>query len=211
MPALHVWKTSCPKRPIRDPLVLTTFLDRTLNRPRDVIAFLNNASRLAVGKNRLVWDALYGAEQAYSEGRLRALFDEWHENYDGLDIVSDKMLMGRKPRFPMSDWNDGALVDLFTDSQTDGRSWLKSHAQEFDSMYQSDEERSGPSFCESVRSSDVRSRSDRHKELLKRVRHLRKRPPSCLDTRRHQPPIRGTHSPNVSRCPSDRYSLSQLR
>ena len=128
-----------PKKTNNRPSGIDYILDRTLNRPRDVIAFLNNASRLAVGKNRLVWDALYGAEQAYSEGRLRALFDEWHENYDGLDIVSEKMLMGRKPRFPISDWNDGVLLDLFTDGQTDGRSWLKSHSHEFDSMYQTDE------------------------------------------------------------------------
>jgi hypothetical protein len=60
-------------------------VDRTLHRPRDVIAFLNEALPLATGKSRLAWGDLTAAERQYSENRLLALRDEWKPTFTDID------------------------------------------------------------------------------------------------------------------------------
>ena len=127
-----------PKRTSRRPSGLDYILDRTLNRPRDVIDFLNRASQLATGRNRFSWSVLDRAEQSYSNSRLNALFDEWNENYAGLDLVASKLLNGRKPRFVKSDWDEDVLLDLFTDVGVAERSWLLDQYKTFTNMYQED-------------------------------------------------------------------------
>jgi hypothetical protein len=62
-------------------------LDRTMMRPRDLIAFLNEALTIAGGKTRLTWGDITAAEAAYSRNRLLALRDEWKPNYPGIDKV----------------------------------------------------------------------------------------------------------------------------
>jgi hypothetical protein len=59
----------------------------TLRRPRDVIAFVNEALPLATGKSRLRWEDLYAAELPYSAKRLLALRDEWKPTFPGIDKV----------------------------------------------------------------------------------------------------------------------------
>ena len=127
-----------PKKRSNRPSGIDYLLDRTLNRPRDLIDFLNHASQLAVGKSRFSWDILQEAEQPYSNRRLTALFDEWYENYAGLDLVASKMLRGRRSRFPKSDWDDEALLDLFTDNSVNDRLWLRNQYDVFNAMYQED-------------------------------------------------------------------------
>ena len=127
-----------PKRANRRPSGLDYILDRTLNRPRDVIDFLNRAAQLAIGRNRLSWSVLERAEQSYSNSRLVALFDEWHENYAGLDLVAAKLLSGRRPRFAKSDWDGDVLLDLFTDGDVPERSWLSNLYDTFTTKYQED-------------------------------------------------------------------------
>ena len=130
-----------PKRTSKRPSGIDYLLDRTLNRPRDVIDFLNHASQLAVGKHRFSWSILHGAEQPYSNNRLTALFDEWYENYAGLDLIANKMLRGRKPRFPKSDWNEDVILDLFTDNNVQDRPWLGGQYDGFNEMYREDGEK----------------------------------------------------------------------
>jgi hypothetical protein len=60
-------------------------LERTLMRPRDVIAFLNECLAGAAGKARLTWSDITAAEARYSQNRLLALRDEWKTNYPGID------------------------------------------------------------------------------------------------------------------------------
>ena len=117
---------------------LDYILDRTLNRPRDVIDFLNHASQLATGRNQLSWSVLERAERLYSNNRLVALFDEWHENYAGLDLAAAKLLSRRRPRFAKSDWDEDVLLDLFTDVGVAERPWLSDLYETFTEMYQED-------------------------------------------------------------------------
>jgi hypothetical protein len=62
-------------------------LERTLMRPRDVIAFLNECLSQAVGKSRLSWHDIEAGEATYSYNRLLALRDEWKPNYPGIQKV----------------------------------------------------------------------------------------------------------------------------
>ena len=59
-------------------------LDRTMQRPRDLIAFINEALRAADGKTLIKKADLSTAETRYSEGRLDALRDEFPHDYPNL-------------------------------------------------------------------------------------------------------------------------------
>jgi hypothetical protein len=62
-------------------------LNRTLMRPRDIIAFLNECFVAAGGKSRLAWEDIQDAERSYSTQRLLALRDEWKTSYPNIDMV----------------------------------------------------------------------------------------------------------------------------
>ena len=68
---------------------LNYILDRTLLRPRDALAFVNECLRVGVGKPKLPWADIKTAERAYSTGRVQALRDEWKGTYPGIDRVLD--------------------------------------------------------------------------------------------------------------------------
>ncbi len=63
---------------------LDYLLKRTANRPRDVISFFNACIKQAVDSPKINWPMLKKAEGEYSRGRLRALADEWIEDYPSL-------------------------------------------------------------------------------------------------------------------------------
>jgi hypothetical protein len=88
----------------RDPL--SYILRRTLQRPRDAIAFLNECFHLASGKEKLTWDTIHLAEVTYSKNRLLALRDEWKPTFPGIE----KMLhvFSRVPS--ILDWEQMAKV-----------------------------------------------------------------------------------------------------
>jgi hypothetical protein len=69
---------------------LDYILDRTLMRPRDAIAYLNECLALASGKPKLTWELIHNAERSYSYKRLLALRDEWKATYPGIDQVFQK-------------------------------------------------------------------------------------------------------------------------
>jgi hypothetical protein len=65
---------------------LQYMLDRTLLRPRDLIAFVNEGIQHSAGA-RLTWKKLYETEPIYSRKRLLALRDEWKATLPGIDRV----------------------------------------------------------------------------------------------------------------------------
>jgi hypothetical protein len=67
---------------------LQYIIDRTLLRPRDLIAFVNEAIQHSGGA-RLTWKKLYEAEPIYSRKRLLPLRDEWKPTFPGIDTVFD--------------------------------------------------------------------------------------------------------------------------
>lgn len=66
---------------------LRFILDRTLMRPRDAVAYLNECLVLASGKSRLTWTEIQNAETPYSYKRLLALRDEWKPTFPDIDKV----------------------------------------------------------------------------------------------------------------------------
>lgn len=77
---------------------LDYILDRTLMRPRDAIAYLNECFVLASGKPKLTWNIIHSAERPYSYKRMLALRDEWKPTYPDIEKVFAKF---RRAPVPM--------------------------------------------------------------------------------------------------------------
>jgi hypothetical protein len=64
-------------------------LDRTFQRPRDVISFVNHTIECTSNKSYFTLDLIKKAEIFYSNDRLQAIEDEWGENYGNIkDLYS---------------------------------------------------------------------------------------------------------------------------
>jgi hypothetical protein len=85
--------------------VMEWVLERTLMRPRDCIAFVNEAITQAVGKSRITVAMMREAEGHYSRGRLRSLADEWVSDFPNL-IRFTELLKLRPSHFKMADLTD---------------------------------------------------------------------------------------------------------
>lgn len=100
-------------------------LDRTLLRPRDAIAFLNECLANGIGKSRLSWDDIKNSEAAYSSKRLLALRDEWKPTYPGIERVLE-CFRGSEARMApdqLQERLDEAML-LLSDESFDGVRWL---------------------------------------------------------------------------------------
>ncbi|HMM94483.1 hypothetical protein [Phycicoccus sp.] len=100
-------------------------LDRTLLRPRDAIAFLNECLLKGVGKSRLTWEDIQGAEREYSSKRLLALRDEWKPTYPGIDRVFEKF-RGAPARMTKREFQDrlDECMLLLSDPGFPGVRWM---------------------------------------------------------------------------------------
>lgn len=101
-------------------------LKRTLMRPRDAIAFLNECLAGAVGSSRITWENIIQAERGYSSKRLLALRDEWKPTYPGIKEVLDKF-QGAPSRITPEQLV-GILDDiaiLGTSATFDGHAWIE--------------------------------------------------------------------------------------
>lgn len=90
-------------------------LERTLMRPRDVLAYINLCLRNAEGKQEISATTIREVEQEYSSGRITALSDEWKSAFPG---ISDVIQLVGSTQQPMSlqglaemcdQWDDLAL------------------------------------------------------------------------------------------------------
>lgn len=62
-------------------------IERTFLRPRDVIDFFNKCIKNADGRTKIGREIIRKAEDEYSHERLKALNDEWIENYGNIHCV----------------------------------------------------------------------------------------------------------------------------
>lgn len=77
-------------------------LARSLRRPRDIIAFLNQALQDSVGQSSVTARSIRNAETVYSQRRMISLADEWREVYGPLE--RSLTLLSKMPsRFGMND------------------------------------------------------------------------------------------------------------
>jgi hypothetical protein len=104
---------------------LDYILDRTLMRPRDAIAYLNECFVLASGKPGLTWDTITSAERPYSHKRLLALRDEWKLTYPDIDKVFLKFTKSTVPmsREELTSRLDDAIL-LLADHNFRGVVWM---------------------------------------------------------------------------------------
>jgi len=130
-----------PKRSSRQPSGLDYILERTLNRPRDIIDYINKAGTSCIGKERIPMQVLREVDDSYSHGRLKALYDEWLDNYPELELIT-KIFRKYPPRFNISFWSQDDLMDILTDRRIQKGGWLETRCKEFQKDYQSN-----PSFA----------------------------------------------------------------
>lgn len=71
-------------------------LERTLMRPRDIIAFVNEAMDAADGQSAITASALRKAEVEFARKRRDALLQEWKSAYPTLDKLLDLVVSKRK-------------------------------------------------------------------------------------------------------------------
>lgn len=104
---------------------LEYILDRTLMRPRDAIAYLNECLVLASGRPKLTWELIHNAERSYSYKRLLALRDEWRPTYPGIYEVFTKFTQAPEamPRNLLTKILDEAIL-LMADRAFPGVVWM---------------------------------------------------------------------------------------
>jgi len=124
------------KRSSRNPSGLDYILARTLDRPRDIIDYINTAGASCIGKEKISIKVLQDVEDFYSRGRLKALYDEWRDNYPELNIIT-KIVRDFPPRFNISLWSESDLIDIFADSQIKKGGWIDTQCQKFQEDYAS--------------------------------------------------------------------------
>lgn len=100
-------------------------LKRTMMRPRDAIAFINECLSAAAGGTRITWDNIVQAERGYSAKRLLALRDEWKPTYAGVGEVIDKF-QGVPSRITPEQLTKilDEIAILGTSSNFQGRKWI---------------------------------------------------------------------------------------
>jgi len=118
---------------------LEYILNRTLMRPRDAIAYLNECLALASGKTRLTWDLIHNAERSYSHKRLLALRDEWKATYPGIDDVLHKFSQAPEvmSRTTLTKVLDEAIL-LMADRTFSGVVWMTTLSEPVWSSIQQD-------------------------------------------------------------------------
>lgn len=92
-------------------------LERTLQRPRDLIQFFNTCITLSDGKPMIDVNTLLMAEGEYSRGRFRALIDEWVGIYPNL-ALSAQILKNQRPNFRVKDLSLDNILEHCLQSAT---------------------------------------------------------------------------------------------
>ena len=95
---------------VRGESAIDYLLTRTLLRPRDVIAFVNECIELCEGKEYVPPSTVQDAERKYSAGRLRSLRDEWMSHYASLEACTE-LLRGRQSTFRYSEITEEKLQE----------------------------------------------------------------------------------------------------
>lgn len=102
-------------------------LDRTLMRPRDLIAFVNACIRNSDGCPQLSASTIRAAEGEYSRARLDALCDEWELDFPCLRAASS-ILKNRSSHFSVCDVTDNDILLFFEEES--GKNILAVDAQD---------------------------------------------------------------------------------
>jgi hypothetical protein len=102
-----------PEETKKQPSGIDYLIERTSFKPREVIDFFNKCIKYADGKTKISREIIKSAEDEYSHERLRALNDEWLENFGNIHIIYG-FLKGIENGFKIGDIN-GIASDYFLD------------------------------------------------------------------------------------------------
>lgn len=91
--------------------------ERTMSRPRDVIAYANECFSVAANRPRISWQAITDAELSYSRKRRNALVDEWLNTLPSVNVVVD-ILRGMPETFSRSTLTESAVESIVTQLAT---------------------------------------------------------------------------------------------
>jgi DNA-binding phage protein len=91
-----------PKNQMEGGSAIDYVLDRTFERPRESIIFLNECIARAEGVSKISTQIIRQSELGYSQQRLTSVADEWRREYPAL-LVYVKLLEGRVVPFRLSD------------------------------------------------------------------------------------------------------------
>lgn len=93
-------------------------LARTYDRPRDLIDFVNLCLGELVSRSarKMSWEILQAAAREHSAARLRAIEDEWKDNYPRLKSILDS-LRGVETSFTAADLGGDRLTDVLADGE----------------------------------------------------------------------------------------------
>lgn len=122
-----------PPTPKKGIAAIDFILDRTFNRPRDVIAFFNYCIGHSEGSPRISKSALVLAEEDYSKDRLKSLADEWQKDYPYL-LEFANIFKKRKHQFRLGDISDdeiGAFCLEFLTAHVAAEGSLAGFARQF--------------------------------------------------------------------------------
>jgi hypothetical protein len=86
-------------------------IDRTLLRPRDLIAFFNHCIANAENDPKISASQLLQAEGTYSQLRMKSLCDEWSLHYPCLAAMSS-LLKKKAASFRLGEIDDDQLLSL---------------------------------------------------------------------------------------------------
>ncbi len=98
----------------------SAIIDRSLNRPRDVISFINTCLSNTDGESKISRAIFVKAEREYSKSRYVALVEEWNGTIKDIEKFL-AILKGKKPRFTLSEiCTQDLLNDLVSDFPESG-------------------------------------------------------------------------------------------
>lgn len=96
-------------------------LERTLMRPRDVIAFVNECIRASDGRSEILVSDIRKAEVEFARKRRDALEQEWRSCFPTLKKVLDSFGRQRKVSISLGEWTGDSLNDLALAIYSDGQ------------------------------------------------------------------------------------------
>ena len=109
--------------------VFSYLVERTLNRPRDVINFISSTLQAAEGKSAVSKNDFLRGEGEYSNLRLKALRYEWQSAFPGISVLLN--ILSHKPvYFGVAEFNTTKFIEELYDGM--GRE----HAFQSDDIYQ---------------------------------------------------------------------------
>ena len=105
-------------------------LERTLMRPRDIIAFVNECINAANGRSKILVSDIHKAEVEFARKRKAAMEQEWLSCFPTLKHLLDFIGRQRKIAFSLKELCDGGLDDLALSIYSEGK-------VSFDPLYKS--------------------------------------------------------------------------